>query len=262
MNYAFLGATKFSQGILEALLDANLVPSVIFTIPEEFSISYSDTLVKNSNYADLSIIATKYNIPLYEIEHGCGKKITEYKEILCNLDLDVSLVMGWYYMVPKSIRELSTHGCWAIHASLLPDYSGGAPLVWAMINGERETGVTLFRLDDGVDSGDIIAQEKFEISSSDNIASMLQLSIDKSRDIVVSAMKNIGHVKYKPQNCLDKRVYPQRSPKDGEIDLTQPSDSLYNFIRAQSSPYPGAFIRTVDGMKLVIEKARIEELGE
>jgi methionyl-tRNA formyltransferase len=68
---------------------------------------------------------------------------------------DAFLVAGWYHMIPKIWRNLAP--AYGLHASLLPDYSGGAPLVWAMINGETKTGVTLFQMDDGVDSGPIVA---------------------------------------------------------------------------------------------------------
>ena len=71
------------------------------------------------------------------------------------------LILGWFYKVPKSIRDLSKLGAWGIHASLLPKYAGGSPLTWAIINGEKQTGITLFRLDDGIDDGDIISQKNF-----------------------------------------------------------------------------------------------------
>ena len=67
------------------------------------------------------------------------------------------LFIGWYYIVPKSLRSLAKYGAWGIHASLLPKYAGGAPLSWAIINGEKKTGVTLFKLESGIDNGDIFS---------------------------------------------------------------------------------------------------------
>jgi methionyl-tRNA formyltransferase len=161
-------------------------------------------------------------------------------------------------MVPKKIRDIATYGTWGIHASMLPNYAGGAPLVWAIINGETETGVTLFKLDDGVDDGDIIEQEIIVIENVDTIKEVYEKVIIVSKTILLKALKNISKIVFKPQDKSKIKVFPQRKPQDGELDLTKPAQEIYNFIRAQSSPYPGAFIKTSDGKKLIIEKARIE----
>lgn len=152
-------------------------------------------------------------------------------------------------MLPKSTRELTRYGAWGIHASLLPKYAGGAPLNWAIINGEKETGVTLFRMDDGVDDGDIISQKSFLIEFEDTINEIYQKATIASKEILNEVLLNIDNIKFKPQDKRKIEIYPQRKPDDGEIDLSKTSIEIYNFIRAQSSPYPGAFIKTVDGKK-------------
>ena len=259
MNIIFFGATKFSEGVLTHLIENDITPKCLFTIPKEFSISYSESKVKNYNYSELEIIANKKNIPCYYVESSdSGKKTNDYYDIINKIKPDVILIMGWYYMVPKKIRELAKYGAWGIHASMLPDYAGGAPLVWAIINGETETGVTLFRLDDGIDDGDIIKQEKIIIEENDTIKEVYEKVTISSKHSLLQALKNINTITFKPQNKTKIKVYPQRKPSDGELDLTKPAKDLYNFIRAQSSPYPGAFIKTSDGKKLIIEKARIE----
>jgi len=179
-------------------------------------------------------------------------------ETIISLRPDVILALGWYYMVTSKIRNLAKYRAWGIHASLLPKYAGGAPLVWAMINGEKESGVSLFRLDDGVDDGDIIAQKKFEIADSDSIKQVYDKATKCSIEMLDRILKNPDKIKFKPQDKEQIEIYPQRKPDDGVIDFKWDSQRIYNFIRAQSSPYPGAFIKTVDGKKLVIEKARIE----
>lgn len=260
MKVVFFGATKFSEEVLTHLLVNKINIGALFTIPQEFNISYSQTKVKNYNYSELELIAKENNIPCYYIESSeSGKKIMDYFEVINEIKPDVILVMGWYYMMPKKIRELAKHGAWGIHASMLPNYAGGAPLVWAIINGEKETGVTLFKLDDGIDDGDIIAQEKIIIEETDTIKEVYDKVTTSSKTILIDSLKNSNHIKFIPQDKTKIKIYPQRKPEDGEIDLTKTSVELYNFIRAQSSPYPGAFIRTVDGKKLVIERARIQD---
>lgn len=258
LKIVYLGATSFSKEILTFLIENGINIEMIFTIPEEFGISYSDTKVKNYNYVNLHEFAAKHNITCNEIESKTGKKITDYYDGLVQMQPDVILVMGWYYMVPKKIRDVAKYGTWGIHASLLPKYAGGAPLVWAIINGEKETGVTLFRLDDGVDDGDIIEQKSFAILKEESIREVYAKATAASKEILLHALNNIESIQFIPQDKSKIEVWPQRKPADGEIDLNWDADRIYNFIRAQAPPYPGAFIKTADGKKIIIEKARID----
>jgi len=258
MKIVFLGATKFSFQILECLYKNGFETSAIFTIPQEFKISYSDKKVKNYNFFDLKAFAEKKGIKTYEVDSKNGQKLINYKSVIEEIQPDLILVMGWYYMVPKQIRNIAKHGAWGIHASMLPDYAGGAPLVWAIIEGQTETGVTLFKIDSGVDDGDIIMQESFSIDQEDSIKEVYEKATEISKQILISALKNIDSLTPLPQDKSKIKIYPQRNPGDGELDLNKTAIELYNFIRAQSSPYPGAFIKTVDNKKLIIEKARVE----
>ena len=257
--FAFLGCTNFSKVLLQHLLESNYVPAAIFTIPEEFDISYSNGKVKNSNYASLHELSKENSIPIFEVESKDGKRLEDYQKVLADLGIELMLVLGWYYMIPSSVRKSLVYGAWGIHASLLPKFAGGAPLTWAIIHGETETGVTLFRMDDGVDDGDIIAQRSFEIDYNDTINEVYSKAEDASKSVLSDVLSDLRSIVFVPQDKSKIEVFPQRSPNDGELDLSQSADDLYNFVRAQSSPYPGAFIRTIDGKKLVIEKVRIEE---
>lgn len=259
MKVVFFGTTRFSEQVLRQLLENRIHISMLFTMKQEFSISYSDKKVKNYNYSDLLPIAREHKIPLHYVESSeKGQRTSDYFQIINDLKPDVILVLGWFYMLPKRIRELAKYGAWGIHASMLPNYAGGAPLVWAIINGENETGVTLFRLDDGIDDGDIIAQKTIQITNTDTIREVYFKATEASMDILLNALQNIDSVKFVPQDKQKIKVYPQRKPDDGEIDFTLPAEAIHNFVRAQCSPYPGAFFRTVDGKKLIIESTRIE----
>ena len=232
LHYAFLGTTNYSKELLLFLIEQQLIPKAIFSIPQEFHISYNEKKVKNTNYADLKHIADKYNITYYEIDSIEGKKMKDYEKIIKELNLDLILVLGWYYMLPKSTRDLAKYGAWGIHASLLPKYAGGAPLNWAIINGEKKTGVTLFRMEDGVDDGDIIAQKSFSIEYEDTIKEVYEKAAIASKEILLNALENIENRSYKPQDLKQRKIYSQRKPNDGKIDLNMSSQELYNFIRA------------------------------
>lgn len=260
INYVFLGTTTFSYHMLEMLISIKCKPQAVFSLPKIFNISYSKHPVLNHTHANMEALCKAHHIPFYEASKKTETNLSSYYDELKSLKLDLILVLGWYYKVPRKIRDLAKMGAWGIHASLLPDYAGGAPLVWAMIEGQRETGVTLFRLDDGVDDGDIISQQSIEIKHSDTIKELYERATSVSKVILHDALMHLDTLRFTPQIKEKIKVYPQRSPKDGEIDLSQPANTLYNFIRAQSSPYPGAFIKTTDGKKLVIEKVRVEAL--
>lgn len=259
LSFAFFGTTNYSKELLLFLLEKDLVPKVIFSIPQEFNISYSNEKVKNTNYANLKELADKYNILYYEIDSVDGKKTKDYEPIIKDLNLDLILVLGWYYMLPNSTRKLTKYGAWGIHASLLPKYAGGAPLNWAIINGEKETGVTLFRMEDGVDDGDIIAQKAFSIEYEDSIKEVYDKATVASKEMLAKVLNNIEDVKFTPQDKSKIQIYPQRSPKDGMIDWSQSAKSIYDFIRAQTLPYPCTF-STINNKVVKIIDSNVFEL--
>jgi len=254
----FLGSTKFSEEILIHLLKNDVSICAIFSIPKYFKISYSNDYVLNSNYSDLSFYAKKHNIPFYEVHSEDGKRLQDYKDVIIDLKSDVILAVGWYYMVPKIIREIPTEGVWGLHASLLPDYAGGAPLVWAIINGEKFTGTTLFKMDSGVDDGDIIKQEKIIIDDDDTIKTLLSKASNSSKNIIIKALE-YPIIPYKPQDKSKIKIYPQRRPEDGEINWSWDNNRIKNFVRAQTKPYPGAWT-IIGNKKVTLWDVSIEDL--
>jgi len=258
MRVAFLGCTKYSEELfLHIIQNKEVEIAAVFSIPQQFKINYSESLVTNSNFADMEAHAKERDIPFHYITGEKGKRLQDHSAFIKGLELDVILVLGWYYMVPPVVRSLAKFGAWGIHASLLPDYAGGAPLVWAIIEGQTSTGVTLFKLDDGVDDGDIILQDEFPILFEDSIREVYQKATESSIRILNKAFELGDKNTFTKQDPGKIKIYPQRSPADGQIDFSKPALSIYNFIRAQSSPYPGAFFLSGDNKKVVIEKARI-----
>ena len=259
MRIVFLGGTDFSEFILKELLRKGFLIKAIFGIPEIFSINYEGQKqeVRNHRFADLKPLARFYDIPHYVVDQGNSETtLKAYKKVIKDIYPDVILVMGWYYKVPESIRNLSKNGAWGIHASLLPKYAGGAPLVWAMIEGEEETGVTLFKLEEGIDDGPIIAQKKFPIYPSDTIKEVLDKSFCASINILLYALNSFESINFKEQKKDEIQVYPQRKPEDGEIDWSKSPQAIQNFIRAQTRPYPGAFTY-INGKKVIIWDADV-----
>jgi methionyl-tRNA formyltransferase len=262
LRFAFLGSTTYSKEMLLFLIKNNFIPQVIFYIPKKFKIKINGIEEEkiNSNYYDLTKIAKEYNIPSYEVNSVNGKRLQDYENIIKNLKLDLILVVGWYYMIPKNIRDLAKYGAWGIHASLLPKYAGGAPLVWAIINREQKSGVTLFRMEDGIDDGDIILQKSFLIKYEDTIKEVYEKATFASKEILYNVFNNLEKITFIPQDKSKIEIFPQRKEEDGMINWCNKADNIYNFIRAQTIPYPCAF-SVIKNKKIKIINSKVTEIN-
>lgn len=164
------------------------------------------------------------------------------------------LVVGWYWLLPPRLLSMVQGGFLGIHASLLPKYRGNAPLVWAVLRGETKTGVTLFYFDEGMDSGDIVGQFEIPIEACDTISDVLVKAENASAQLVERfALGLLEGIAPRLEQDHSRASYVSlRRPEDGWIDWKQPASDIYNFIRAQTHPYPGAFTWLPDGRVLRI----------
>jgi methionyl-tRNA formyltransferase len=144
MRIVFIGASELGYNCCESCIKEGHSIVGIITLGKEFSIKYKEqkerTKVTNVLYKDFKNFQDQYNIPVIVAEHP----IAHAYDVIESWKPDLIIVIGWYYMIPEKIMNLPNKGVIGIHASLLPKYRGNAPLVWAMINGEKETGVSLF----------------------------------------------------------------------------------------------------------------------
>jgi methionyl-tRNA formyltransferase len=257
MRVVFFGATDLGYHCCKAIIDNGHNVAGIFTIAQEFKISYSPNgPVKNYLFADFHSLGREYGIPVYTINGD----LKDHYEQLKSLEPDLLIAIGWYYMIPDRMLALASKGGFGAHASLLPKYRGNAPLVWAMINGEVETGVSLFYFADGVDTGDIIGQEKFEIDDSDTISDLLEKTKKAAIKLLKEYLPKVANdtAPRIPQDHSQATVFPKRSPEDGLIDWSWDSKRIRNFIRAQTKPYPGAF-SYINGKKVIFWDADVLE---
>lgn len=170
---------------------------------------------------------------------------------------DLCLVVGWYWIIPSEVLQGVPQGVLGIHNSVLPKYRGGAPLVWAIINDEAESGVSLFYLDDGMDTGDLVAQASFAIEPDDAIGAVLARAVDATEQVLTSTYPSLldGSAKRWSQKHEEATYGAMRRPEDGELDWSMTHLQVHNHIRAQSKPYPGAFTY-LDDQKISMWKAR------
>jgi methionyl-tRNA formyltransferase len=197
----------------------------------------------------------------------CEKTGTPLKVITKNSDLeavidqfkpDLCMVNGYYKILKPEVLKRFPAGCMGIHGSLLPHYRGGSPLVWSILNGDRESGISLFYFDEGMDTGNIIGQKRFDIGEDETIADILakveRLSIELISDFYPQILAGTAPGTIQDHNQATYTA--MRQPSDGQIDWKWNAGRVYDFIRAQTTPYPGAFTYLPGGEKMIIWKAR------
>ena len=161
---------------------------------------------------------------------------------------------GWQRLICKEILDIPKLGTIGFHSSLLPKYRGRTPVNWAIIAGEKETGITMFYLTEEADAGDIIAQKTFPIMLNDDCNTVYKKSAKAGAELIVEFLpkisKGVAPRLHNPSRSYP--AYPKRTPADGEIDFNRGAPDVYNFIRALTRPYPGAFTFLPSGQKVII----------
>ncbi|MCK4901396.1 MAG: methionyl-tRNA formyltransferase, partial [Anaerolineales bacterium] len=172
-------------------------------------------------------------------------------------EIDLMLVVSWRYLLPADVYQLPRFGTFVFHDSLLPEYRGFAPTVWAIINGNNHTGVTLFEIAEEVDSGDIIDQQRVNINLDDTIAIIMEKVTQVYLEILEHNLDKLlaGDAPRTPQDHFLATYTCKRLPEDNQIDWNSSSESIYNLIRAVSQPYTGAYTYLL-GKKIFIWSAK------
>lgn len=234
---------------LKAVLEAGFKVHAIITLQD-------DLMATKSGAADYRVIAAEHNIPLRHVRNANDAASLE---ILYGLKLDVLFVIGWSQILHKDALGSAKVGCFGAHASLLPANRGSAPVNWALIKGETETGNTLMRLSEGVDSGDIVDQRKIAISSFDNVATLYDAVATTNCEMILELLTDLTAgkpLRARAQLHDGSPLLPRRRPEHGLIDWAQPAQKVYDFIRALTRPYPGAF-SFVAGERFIIWKSAL-----
>ena len=219
---------------LEAVLEAGFKIQAIITLQD-------DLIATKSGAADYRFIAAEHSIPLRHVRNANDAASLE---ILYGLNLDVLFVIGWSQILYNDALRSAKVGCFGAHASLLPANRGSAPVNWALIKGETETGNTLMRLSEGVDSGDIVDQRRIVISPFDNVSTLYDAVAATNCEMIVELLTDLTAgwpLRARAQIHDGAPLLPRRRPEHGLIDWAQPAQKVYDFIRALTRPYPGAF---------------------
>ncbi len=180
-------------------------------------------------------------------------------EFIARAKPDLLWITDYRYLLEKSILDLAPLGAVNLHPSLLPKYRGRAPINWALLRGENRLGLTAHFVDEGMDTGDLIAQLEYTITDDQDVGDCLRILYPLYGQLTreVLGYFRAGRVPTIPQNHAEATEYPRRRPEDGFIDWSRSAHEVRNLVRAVAAPYPGAFT-TFQGSKVVLWKARTE----
>jgi methionyl-tRNA formyltransferase len=170
---------------------------------------------------------------------------------------DLLLVVSWRYRIPRAVYNRPRLGTFVFHDSLLPGYRGFSPTVWAILNGEDHTGVTLFEITEETDAGDIVDQQRVPIGPDEAIAQVLEKVTEVYLELLGRNLEPLlrGTAARRPQDHARSTYTCRRLPEDNRIEWRSPSSQVYNLVRAAGAPYQGAYT-FLEGRKLRVWEAR------
>ena len=251
MKTILIGAVTTTRRVLETMVEVNFPISYVFSLDDAVSENVSD-------YDPVFETAEKFNVPYKKF-----KKINDEEnvKIIKEIDPDYIFVIGLSQLVKDEIINAARKGVVGFHPAPLPKYRGRATNVWQQLLGVKESAVSIFFIDDGIDSGDILAQEPYYIGENDYCQDVL----DKIDEAAIIAMRKVliglrdNTLMPVKQNDEEATYTLKRSPEDGLIDWNQSIRDIHLLIRAISRPYPGAYSMYDGKSKIVIYKAEILE---
>jgi methionyl-tRNA formyltransferase len=239
-----MGTPEFAVASLDAILHAGYPVAAVITAPDKPAgrgMQLTESAVKK--------YAREKGLPVLQPEK---LKAPAFLEELRSLAADLQIVVA-FRMLPEVVWNMPPMGTVNLHGSLLPQYRGAAPINWAVINGETETGVTTFKLQQDIDTGNILLQDRFPIGPAETAGDVHDRMKEIGARLLVRTIEGLaaGTLTAIPQqNPGGLRHAPKISTETGHIDWTKPTTEIYNLIRGLS-PFPGAFTH-LDGKLLKI----------
>lgn len=251
MKIIFMGTPDFSVPTLEALLASEHEVAAVVTQPDK-----PKGRGKEIHMSPVKECALKHNIPVYQPIRARDEAFIEEMRAL---HPDTMVVIAFGQILPKSLLKLPKYGCINIHASLLPKYRGAAPIQWAVINGDEETGITTMLMDVEMDTGDMLEKTVVRLNPDETGGSLFDRLSLLGGDLILSTLNKLekGEITPQPQEH-EKATYVKKISKSmGDIDWTMDAVSIERLVRGLN-PWPSAFTR-LNGKMLKIWEARVLE---
>ena len=254
-NVVFMGTPDFAVPVLKMLIEKTNVIMVVTQPDKEIGRK------KEIKYSPVKQIAIDNNIEIFQ-----PSKIRLDYEPLKKLDIDLIVTCAFGQILPREILELPKYGAINVHASILPKYRGSAPIQWALLNGDKTTGVTIMYMDEGMDTGDIIISKEIPINDADNVGTLHDKLSILGKDTLENVLKSI----FNKTNTRIKQgdnytLAPKLTREDEHIDFNNNGRDIINKIRA-FNPWPLANI-IIDNKEIKVIEAKfvkkdVNKVGE
>ena len=241
MRIVFMGTPDFAVPCLQKLIDNNYDVAAVFTQPDKKT-GRKQLLTP----PPVKILAQENNIPVYQPN---SLKNSDAAQIIKDINPDIIIVVAYGKILPTSVLSIPKYGCVNVHASLLPKYRGAAPIQWAVLNGDSETGVCIMQMDEGLDTGDILAVEKTAIGINETSEQLFDRLSAIGAEALINVLPMIEKGKIKPEKQTGESSYASMISRDlSPSDWHNSAFEIHNQIRGLNS-WPGAY--TVIGGKQV-----------
>lgn len=251
----FMGTPDFSVPVLEKLIENTNV--VLAVTKKDAYVGRKKVLTESP----VAICAHEHNIEVYK-----PNKLKEDYEYILNKKPDIIITCAYGSIVPKVVLDYPSYGCINVHASLLPKYRGASPIVASILNGEKETGITIMYMDEGIDTGNIIMSRSIEIEDNDNSLSLSNKLSLLGANLLIDTLPKIfeGENFDIPQDNEEATYVGMLKREDEHIDFNNSVDNIKNQVRA-FSPEPYAFINIDDTeykiSEVEIKKCDVSKIG-
>ncbi|MGN0355907.1 MAG: methionyl-tRNA formyltransferase [Muricoprocola sp.] len=252
MKVIFMGTPDFAVGTLKALIASEHEVAAVVTQPDK-----PKGRGKAMQYTPVKEVAVEAGIPVLQPVKVRDPQVVEE---LRAYQADVIVVVAFGQIIPKSILEMPKYGCINVHASLLPEYRGAAPIQWAVMDGKEKTGVTTMQMDEGLDTGDMLLVEEVPLAEDETGGSLFDKLCQVGADLLLKTLEEL------PKNTLVPQKQPEKSPTPyaamltkemGKIDWDKTAAEIERLVRGLN-PWPSAYTH-INGKTLKIWKASVKE---
>lgn len=251
MRVVFMGTPDFAVPVLEALTESKHEVVAVVTQPDK-----RKGRGKEMQYTPVKTAALNHGIEVYQ---PAKVKDEEFQNVLRAINADVIVVVAFGQILPPSIIHMPKYGCINVHASLLPKYRGAAPIQWAVIDGEKETGITTMQMDEGLDTGDMMLKEVVPVDEKETGGSLHDKLAACGGKIILETLQRVedGTVTYTKQDDSKSNYAKMLDKNLGKIDFTKKAVEIERLIRGLN-PWPSAYTK-LNGKTLKIWDADILE---
>ena len=251
MRVIFMGTPDFAVGTLEEIIKAGHEVVLVVSQPDK-AVGRSKAL----KYTPVKECAVAHGIEVYQPAKIRAEESVEY---LRQYNADIIIVEAFGQIIPKAILDMPRFGCVNVHASLLPKYRGAAPIQWAVLNGDQVTGVTTMRMDEGLDTGDMIMKQEVIVDEDETGGSLFDKLSEVGAKLCVKTMEAIenGTAVYTPQDDALATHTGKIQKEMGSIDWSKDAEVIERLVRGLN-PWPSAYTK-FEGKTLKIWSADVEE---